>query len=68
MDPIDSLLWLAAVTCIRNGFVIERVAPSYIILSGEIRNRDIRYLNGIVARTWQFTTTGNAKVGQGQVR
>jgi uncharacterized protein YjaG (DUF416 family) len=65
---IDFLLWLAAVTCLRklkrvDWFEVERMSPSYIILSGEIRNRDIRYLNGIVARTWQFMTTSNAKVG-----
>lgn len=72
MKPIDFLLRLAAVTCLRNlkcvdWFDVERVSPSYMILSGESRNRDIRYLNGIVARTWQFVTTSNAKVGRGQV-
>lgn len=54
--------------CNVDWFDVERMSPSYINLSGESRDRDIRYLNGIVARTWQFVTTSNAKVGRGQVR
>lgn len=54
--------------CNVDWFDVERMSPSYINLSGEGRDRDIRYLNGIVARTWQFVTTSKAKVGRGQVR